>query len=476
LRRFTEDARVRNRTVLAFIALAVTATAARAVDDGPFGIIDAYASIPNPAVTTAFLTDLRASAVRFGAPAWGGLDWGSSQSGPGAPFDFSEDDPFIGESAAAGFLNLVTLDPIAQWDTESCHTGTTQYDFMKLPCDLDAYQDFVAAAVTHYADQVDHWQVYNEVDGSFWSDTPENYAVLVKATADVIRSLQPGGVILLAGMTDGDFISRVMAKLQELDGTGRPSFDAVDFHHFEFAREFLQTDIDDLDYRAARDHVDEYQSLFAEYGYEGTPIWITETATYSGDPADDGEIPYPPQTEKEQAGDVVKRMIYPLALGVEKVFWVTVLEWYDFNDLGVNGYFDNVGLVRNPRFGQGTYRKLAYYTYKKMTEVLSGADYGSVTTLFDAGNVVIVSFLRGGKPVYAVWWDYFDERSPTGSKTVSFAVPYRRARVTDAVPTASSGKQVGSYSTAFAVSTKTTTNGMLTLTLGRDPLFVEPAS
>ncbi len=62
--------------------------------------------------------------------------------------------------------------------------------------------------------------------------------------------------------------------------------------------------------------------------------------------------------------------LYPLAYGVERVYWTTFVEWYNYNNKGVNGFFDNVGLIRNSKFGEGEYKKLSYYTFRELVQKL----------------------------------------------------------------------------------------------------------
>src|SRR6266545_6257081 len=54
------------------------------------------------------------------------------------------------------------------------------------------------------------------------------------------------------------------------------------------------------------------------------PMWIVESGAYSGDPLpapiSNPPIDYPPQTERQEALDYVKRHVYPLSFGVKKIF------------------------------------------------------------------------------------------------------------------------------------------------------------
>ena len=68
---------------------------------------------------------------------------------------------------------------------------------------------------------------------------------------------------------------------------------------------------------------------------------------------------------------------------------------------GRGGWFDHMGLIYSgSRHGV---KKLAYYTYKKMTEKLAGADLNSVKTLELGEGVAAFKFDKKGSPLYVVW-------------------------------------------------------------------------
>ncbi len=110
--------------------------------------------------------------------------------------------------------------------------------------------------------------------------------------------------------------------------------------------------------------------------------------------------------------------VYPLAKGVDKIFWTTVLELHNAhgrakaelslagNKAGVD-YYDLVGLVHNPRNEDGKdWKKLSYYSYKLMTEKLEGSDWSRIETVKEGENgVYAYKFVNTGTgaTVFVVW-------------------------------------------------------------------------
>jgi len=313
------------------------------------------------------------------------------------------------------------------------------------------YIDFVRNAVGRYKDKVDYWQIGNEVEGSF---SPQEYANFVKEVSPIIRENDPEAKVVLGGMiyargtmeTLNSFFKPVLSKL------GPGDFDIFDFHFFGQATG---------DYRKIAAYAKSIKDLLKEEKMEAE-FWITEMAAYSGSPTNESL-----QTEKEQAEDLIKRYIISFSSDVKKVFWVTITEWYKFGGKP-NGYFDNVGLVNNPQQDSQNHKKLAYYTYKKMVEVLEGSDWDNIQTIQESDGIYIYKFTKQGKPIWVAWNDNSAEKQITIS-----GINSAQAKITEAVPKHESGKDTTDHNTAFNVETKIVSNGKITIILSESPIFVE---
>ncbi|MEW6654827.1 MAG: hypothetical protein AB1394_15345, partial [Bacteroidota bacterium] len=112
--------------------------------------------------------------------------------------------------------------------------------------------------------------------------------------------------------------------------------------------------------------------------YYGTqlpkPVWITETGATSS-PSNR----HPSATQKTQAEEVVKRTVMGIATGAEKVFWHKLQ--------GVSEEDTTFGVLT----GDFT-RKLSYYTYKKMVEILEGSDWNNIQTIQEKDGIYLYRF------------------------------------------------------------------------------------
>jgi hypothetical protein len=333
--------------------------------------------------------------------------WGLVELVPGSgDFNFIVTDPIIQE---ANDLNIQLLLNINQ-----VHPDDAGAFDKALPTDMDGYKAFVTAFVERYdGDGVDdapsspvvkYWQIGNEPDNETdlgekieWNDTPENFALFVKETADCIRLADPTATILLGGLAKGlyglqNFYDPMFTTL---DGYGGgPYFDVFDVHWFG--------QVATNDYIGLDSVVPEINSMLDGYGYTGTPIWVTETATYSDTP--EGLVL---QTEDEQARDLARRLLHYRCLGMEKVFWTPLKEFHEWKGVP-NHYFDNTGLINNELNDGDSSEKKAYYTYLLLASKLDGAivqSDGPFMQQLAASVAKGGEFTNYGKTYYAIWVD-----------------------------------------------------------------------
>jgi len=335
-----------------------------------------------------------------------------------------------------------------------------------LPRDLEGYRSYVRAVVERYdgdgkddapgSPVVRYWQVENEPNLGRRVGTPEQYAALLRHTYRAARQADPRCKIVIGGVggwvgkgrgssLDG-FRRFYLPVLKRLGGKG---FDIFDYHWYGNAfGDYLAYGKAHRDVRKALDR----------FGFKHAPIWITEMGSFSGRPRRNR-----PQSEQQQAADLVRRYVYPLSLGVQKIFWAFgLIEGFRHDD----GYFDHTGLIYD---GHGTgdrergARKLAYFTYKLMTEKLESKRFAGTVPGLPA-HVYACRFGEAGEAVTVVWWDWWNEPKAE-SKTV--ALPMKTAaRVTSAITDGSGKRRTWNVKAS---------GGKVSLTLSKDPLFVESA-
>lgn len=349
-----------------------------------------------------------------------------------------------------------------------------------VPKDKAAYTRFVEAVVERYdGDGVDdmpglgrgikYWQVDNEPPHG-----QSGYAELLALTYDAIKHADPEAKVIIGGVSapvrphsiseykeNFDYLS----ILQDLGAMKKRCFDIFDYHWYGNATG---------DYKLVKDiHSFLRQTLAARKIPAAEEYWITEMGTYSGEPQPvrlgGRTIPgLPYQSERQQAVDLVKRYVYPLSFGVKKVFLAWGLkEGFKYD----GGYFDFTGLIYDGSSGDDPgrgIRKLGYFTYKKMTEILEGSDWDRVQRIRESDGILLFRFPKAGRSIWVAWND------GKISKSVEISgVKSSRVKVTESVPLGASGGDIASYRDAFKTDTRTVENATVSLRLGGSPIYVE---
>lgn len=319
-----------------------------------------------------------------------------------------------------------------------------------LPADTEAYRNFVKAAVRRYS-FINYWQVGNEPTSN-WAD----YGEFLCLTYGAVNEAGPDAKVLIGGAGGmamphtfseykKNFDAEYLPLLEDLAKQNKRCFDIFDFHLFGNASG---------DYRLSGQIRAYISQKIGELGIpQPEEYWITETGTYSGDPkalSREGTVIDPPyQTERQQATDLVRRYVHSLGSGIKKVFWAWGLqEGFHYNE----GFFDFTGLIYDGRYaydeGAGV-KKLSYYSYKKMAEILEGSDWNSIQTVQESDGVYAYMFTKNGSSAWVAWNDNGEPRE------IELAgVSSNEVKITEAVPKYGSGKEVGDYGSAFNTETK----------------------
>lgn len=346
-----------------------------------------------------------------------------------------------------------------------------------LPKNEEAYKNFVKAVVERYdGDGVDdmselenpikYWQIDNEPPHGMI-----DYAQFLKISYEAVKEADKDAKVLIGGVPGmppisvylNSFDKYFLPILEDLSKMQGKYFDIFDYHWYGNATgEYL-------DAKKAHEHINEkIKSLGLSYD----EVWITEMGTYSGDPKAVGPmgglIDYSYQTEGQQSIDIVKRYVYPLSFGVKKVFLAFgLMEGFKYDQ----GYFDFTGLIYDGNFkydlGKGV-KKLSYYSYKKMVEILEDSDWSNVKTIQEKDGIHIYKFTKHGKAIFVAWNDNKEEKQAT-----IFGIDSSEVKITEAVPKYESGKEVSDYTTAFETETRSVDANKVTITLKDKPVFIE---
>ena len=288
----------------------------------------------------------------------------------------------------------------------------------KLPRDMNAYSRFLKWAVERYdgdgfhdasgSPRIDYWQITNEPDIE-WKDTPKNLARLQKASYIAIKEADPTAKVVLSGVgMPRGFLNVYVPMIEELarikEAPGARYFDIFDFHWWVGGEggylvandRFFMSGIGSF-----KEYVELIRQTLDRHGYAGIPLWITETSTHVGKPAEK-KLNLPFQSELQQAVELVKRFVYPLSLGVEKVFWNRIIDPHNYAG-NPDSFFNTVGLIHNHRNKGLSSKKLSYFTYKKLIEKLGGSDWKRIERLDSGEDIFAYRFTGQGRSVYVVW-------------------------------------------------------------------------
>lgn len=358
--------------------------------------------------------------------------------GPRQTYNWSRRlDGVISQTASSGIESLIILSP---YNTRA-----------RMPNNMEYWKAFVKEIVRHYSARqrgsVRYFELVNEpAVPSYWDDTPENYALLLRSTYQAVKEADPHALVVFGSIpvevvvnqpSRQDFFRKVLSYRYDDGSKAEDYFDLIDIHIYDDAESF-----------------EKYVKKVNGWLTRAKPMIMTETGTTS-DPKYEGSL-------EKQARDVVKRFVTALSLGFKKVYWQP---FSDHKTLGAGGTdrFDKMGLVdmeSNP--------KLSYYTYKKMVEVLEGSDWNNIQTIQEKDGVYIYKFKKGSKNIWVAWNDNSNSKQITISGISSNSV-----KITEAVPKYETGKEVADYNTAFNTETKSVSGGKATITLKDTPVFVE---
>ncbi len=254
---------------------------------------------------------------------------------------------------------------------------------------------FMRKLAAQYQGRIDNWIIWNEPDIwnnstglQQWSGDVESYYQLVKVAYQAVKSVNPNGRIILAGLTywwDQQFgreqYLRRFLRVASQDPTAR-----ANGFYFDVAALHLYGNPQDL-----FDVPRYYRKIMAEYNLE-KPIWINETNAV---PFDDAGVRLGRDSFRvsmdEQASYLVQAFATALAAKVERVSVYKMQD--DFGRPGAEPY----GLVRSDP-GEST--RASYEAYQVITRYMSGAQSAR---LYHQGRVKAVKLERQNDWVTVLW-------------------------------------------------------------------------
>jgi hypothetical protein len=253
------------------------------------------------------------------------LAWGSVQSGPDAPYDWSHYDSVVGEAAKNGIRVLMTVYSSPTW-------AEPTPEYPPLGSRMGHFEDFVRAAARRYGSNgtfwkenpsisklpVVDWQLWNEPNSPlFWKPAPDvgGYLTLLRGFASAVRGVDPAARVILGGLfpspRGGIDLSPFMAALFRAGGKGL--FDAAALHPYAATPRVALSLA-----RAARKILDRFDDPDAG-------LWITEVGWASG--GQPSGLTVGPTRQADYL-----RQTFALAAEERKQLGLEGVIWYSLND------------------------------------------------------------------------------------------------------------------------------------------------
>jgi hypothetical protein len=243
---------------------------------------------------------------------------------------------------------------------------------------FDAWLKYVETAVTRYKASVNEWEVWNEPFGQ-----GKDYAMLLVKTAELIKRVQPGAVVLATEMTGED---RKIC-LEALKAAGKPEL--VDFWAYH-----PYTPNPDSSYAGVermRQLVQSYSPKYRVYqGEVGCPSILEWTHALAKHP----------WTEYSQAKWNLRRMAGDRVRDIpSNVFTIIDLKYPNMQQ--------SFGLIRSNLLLEFIYKRPTYYAVQHMMSFFDDAVKAKGVVGYESDaqrKLTVAGFEKAGTPVALVWY------------------------------------------------------------------------
>jgi hypothetical protein len=335
-----------------------------------------------------------------------------------------------------------------------------------LPKNIEAYKQFVQMVVERYDMDgkndmpglewpIKYWSIEDEPLAPIYFDgTGADYAKVLNAAYDAVKSADPEAKVICSMLRgtgwhikdkNREFMKDFFQQLQKL-GKKRP-YDYMDQHWIGYdqkgeshKRTFYKELMADIDQTGLN------------YGFEPAPYVALEVAGVD-------------KPEFDQAVDLIKRHVILLSLGVERILWsgIQAAPKERLSPKQANNYFRQVTLLD----GEGQ-KKLAYFTYKLMVNVLDGSDWKKTEYSLTDEGISIFKFFNNSNPIWVIWRENEDQ------SMFKLGVPQntRKLDIIETVPNAKSGKDIIGYNNAFKKETRDLSTQAVEIQIGDIPLII----
>ncbi len=243
---------------------------------------------------------------------------------------------------------------------------------------MAAWLKYCAATVTRYKDVVTEWEIWNEPFGQ-----GKNYAVLVLATAELIKKIQPHATVMVTAIHDPDRV-HVLEALK-----AAKKLDLVDlwvYHPYTTNPDTCYAQAEKTK-ALVQSYSPKYKIYQGEVGCPSILEWTHALANY-------------PWTEYSQAKWDLRRMAGDRVRGIDSSIFTII-------DLKYTNMQQSFGLIRSNLLLQFIYKRPVYYAVQHMMSFFDDAvkPIGMLDTQSNSPRTLTAAgFQKQSTPVVLLWY------------------------------------------------------------------------
>jgi len=349
-----------------WILLAALLLASLTAACGNGGIAGAGPQSPNEIPSTFFGMTLMNNAdwpqISVGALGKGSMDRWPDLEPQRGDFDWHSMDAWVSIADRQGvdiFFSSNFVPPWAAADQTTCFLSPSGSNLCtSTVANIEEWDDFITAVATRYKGKL-IYELWNEPDASSFTGTVADMVTLTTHEYNIIRSIDPGALILSPSPTSGG-----SGYMDQYFAAGGPTgVDVVTFHSYHSAPELKLNDIHNI------------QAVMAKYNLSSKPLWDTEGSwgTYS-------------LTSDEQVGYVARDYLLHWSEGIPRYYWYA---WDNANS----------GTLWGPTTGP----RAAAVAYQQVYNWMAGATMSSPCAMASDSTWTCTLTRPGGYQALAVW-------------------------------------------------------------------------
>jgi hypothetical protein len=283
------------RVVLACVSSAAALVSSQATAQAPNA-----APVPRSYFGLSVMRDRATPPFDYGTTrtwdAWPRADWDQMNPSPGV-YDFANLDKYLSVNHNQTRDVIYTLGKTPRWaSSQPDTTNGLPPGLCAPPANLQYWDDYLKAIVTHAAGRIKYWEIWNEPNLPMYycGDIP-TLVQLAQHAQRVIKSIDPTAMILSPSATNEYGVPYLSSFLAQGGGS---AIDIVAFHGYRTQK---AEDIIPL--------VSHYKAAMAKNGVSKLPLWDTEA---------DNKMA---QTPEQESAFLAKYFMLQWSIGVSRFLW-----------------------------------------------------------------------------------------------------------------------------------------------------------